>query len=127
MLDQHLQTIKDLHNRWIGEELAGNRSKLVDFCTDDIQLIPPDAPPVVGKEAVGKYLVASTVQPKAINISNLSIGGNGSFAYLTSSYRTQFLTEGHAGMHEATGNHLWILHKADSGDWRIAVLTWSSW
>ena len=125
--DHDVQTITDLHNRWIAHELAGATSKLVDFCTDDTQWMPPDGPPIVGKESVANYLTSMKMELTEIDIMDLSISGTDSFAYLMSNYRTQFLTGGHTGIHEAKGSHLWILQKAGDGDWRIAVLAWSSW
>jgi uncharacterized protein (TIGR02246 family) len=127
LADQDVEAIKSIHDRWIAKELAGKSSQIVDLCTNDIQWIPPDARPVVGREAVANYLDAIKAEIKEVEITDLWIRGSDSVAYLTSNYRSRFLTEGISEMHEVTGTHLWLLRKEQRGDWRVAVVTWSSW
>jgi ketosteroid isomerase-like protein len=127
LADQDVEAIKDIHDRWIAKELEGNSSQLVDFCTNDIQWILPDARPVVGKEAVANYLDAFKVEIKEAEVTDLWIRGSDSLAYLTSNYRSRFLTEGTSEMHEVAGTHLWLLRKTQRGDWRVAVVAWSFW
>jgi ketosteroid isomerase-like protein len=124
--DQDFSKIKDLHNLWIAKELEGNRSELVDLCTDDIQWLPSDSAPIVGKEEIAKYLLLHSVKLEEIDITNLTVKGNGSFAYLTANYLTRYFTDGQAEVHEAKGTHLWVLRK-DGKNWRIAVVMWSAW
>lgn len=124
--ERDLDKIKNLHNRWIGSELDGNETGVVDLCTADVQWLPPDSPPIVGKDEIAKYLATHQVKVEAIDIDGLYVQGSGSLAYLISNYRTQYLTEGHSELHESQGTHLWVLRK--EGDyWRVAVVTWSSW
>jgi ketosteroid isomerase-like protein len=127
LLDQDVDKIKEVHNRWMELELSGENSKLVDLCTEDIQWLVPNASPIAGKEAIANYLDTNRVDVKEIDLTNLSIHGSGSLAYLTSDYRTRFLTPGHSEMHEARGTHLWVLRKSDRHVWRVAAVAWSSW
>lgn len=124
---QDLDMIKDLHKRWISLESDGNGSEVVHFCTEDVRWLPCDSPPIVGKDAIAEYLAAHQVKIKGIDISELSIHGSGSFAYLTCNYRTQYVTEAHhSELHESKGTHLWILRK-EGDDWLVAVVVWSAW
>lgn len=123
---QDLNKIKDVHDLWIAKELEGTGSDLIDLCTQDIQWLPPNDPPILGKEQIAKYLAAHPTKVRSIEISDLCIHGSGSLAYLISNYRTHYLTEGHSGLHESTGAHLWVLRK-EGDDWRVAVVTWSAW
>jgi uncharacterized protein (TIGR02246 family) len=127
LLDRDVDEIKALHNQWIDLELSGGSSRLVDLCTEDIQWIPPNSPPLAGRQAIAEYSDNNQVDVKEIEITNLSIRGSGSVAYLTSDYLTQFLTHDSPEVHSARGTHLWILRKTESGEWRVAVVTWSSW
>ena len=123
---QDLNKIKDVHDLWIAKELEGNGSEVIDLCTLDIQWLPPNEPPIVGKEEIARYLGTHSTKIELIDISDLCIHGNDSLAYLISNYRTHYLTEGHSEPHESTGTHLWILRK-ERDDWRVAVVTWSAW
>jgi uncharacterized protein (TIGR02246 family) len=125
--DQDVEAIEEIHDYWIKEELAGNSSRVVDLCTDDVTWIPPNAPPLVGKEAIAQYLSDSTVGLKDVQSRDVVICGSGSVAYLTSAYHTWFVVEAGSEIQEATGTHLWILRKNGDGAWRVAVMAWSSW
>ena len=39
---QDLNKIKDVHDLWIAKELEGNRSEVIDLCTQDIQWLAPN-------------------------------------------------------------------------------------
>lgn len=123
---QDVNKIKDVHDLWIAKELEGTASEVIDFCTQDVQWLPPNEPPIVGKEEIAKHLAAQPTKVESIDIYDLGIRGNGSVAYLISYYRTHYLTEGHSGLHESTGAHLWVLRK-EGDDWLVAVVTWSAW
>jgi ketosteroid isomerase-like protein len=123
---QDLNKIKEVHNLWIGKELEGNGSEVIDLCTEDVQWLPPSDPPMVGKEEIAKHLAAHPTKVESIEISDVCIHGSGSLAYLISNYRTHYFAPGHSGLHESRGSHLWILRKEDD-DWRVAVVTWTVW
>jgi uncharacterized protein (TIGR02246 family) len=125
--DQDVEAIEEIHNYWIREELAGNSSRVIELCTDDVRWIPPNAPPLVGKEAIAQYLSDSTVGLKDVQVGDVVICGSRSVVYLTSNYHSRFVVEGGSEMQEAVGAHLWILRKTVGGAWRVAIVAWSSW
>ena len=124
---QDVNAIDEVHRRWIREELAGNSSQVIEFCTDDVRWIPPNAPPLVGKEAIAKYLDDNSVELKDVQVKDVLIRGSDSVAYLTSGYQSRFVVEGQTDVQECTGTHLWILRKTGDGVWRVAIVAWSSW
>jgi ketosteroid isomerase-like protein len=119
-----LQTIEEIHTHWISEELAGNSVEIVELCTNDVVWVPPNAPALVGKEAIKQYLNDNSGELKDIQIRDVVIRGNESVAYLTSNYWSRYVAEGTSGMQEATGSHLWVLSKT-AGVWQVAVVAWS--
>ena len=125
--DEDIDAIEEIHNYWIKEELAGNSSRVIELCTDDVRWIPPNAPPLVGKEAIARYLSDSRVLLKEVQVGDVVIRGSRSLVYLTSNYRSRFIVEAGSEMEEAVGAHLWILRKTMSGVWRVAIVAWSSW
>lgn len=125
--DQHTEAIEEIHNRWIREELCGNNAQIIELCANNIKWIPPDAPPIVGKEAIAHYLNENVVELKDVQISDLTIRGNNSVAYLTCNYCSRFIAEGSSVAQEATGTHLWILCKTADSGWLVALVAWSLW
>jgi len=125
--EQDLKSIKQLHDMWIAKELEGKGSEVVDLCTEDVQWLPPDGPPIVGKEEIANYLSTERVKLLTVNAADVSVQGSGLVAYLISTFTTRYLTEGHSEVtHEAKGTHLWVLRK-ETDQWLVAVVTWSSW
>ena len=125
--DQDVDAIEEVHNRWIREELAGNSSQVIELCTDDVRWIPPNAPPLVGKESITRYLNDNSVELKEVNVTEVMIRGSGSVAYLTSGYHSRFVAEPKTEMQDSTGTHLWVLRKTAGGAWRVAIVAWSLW
>lgn len=124
--EREVREINELHDRWIAKELAGHSSQLLDLCVEESQWIPPDAPPLRGKEAIAKYLAATKGALQEVDVDDMFIGGSDTTAYLTSNYCTRFLPEGASETQEVTGTHLWVLQK-QAGEWRVVVIMWSSW
>ena len=123
---QDVDAIAELHKRWISEELGGNSSQVIQLCTDDVKWIPPNAPPLVGREAIAQHVNETSVELKTLNVKDVMIRGRGSVAYLTSDYVTRFVVEGQTEIQQVTGTHLWVLRKT-GGAWLVAVVAWSSW
>lgn len=124
---QDLAAIQEVHDRWLRAELRGDHSQVIELCSDDVNWIPPNFPPLHGKQAIAEYLTDDAVALKDIQVKDVVIRGNGSIAYLTSSYRTWFTSAGGPEIQEATGTHLWILRRMTDESWRVAIVSWSSW
>ncbi len=45
-----VQEIEQVHSRWTEFEAAGEANSLMALCADDIELWPPDAQPLLGRE-----------------------------------------------------------------------------
>jgi ketosteroid isomerase-like protein len=73
MSQQDLNKIKDVHDLWIARELEGNGSEVIDLCTQDIQWLAPNGPPIVGKEEIAKHLAAHPTKVESIDINDLCI------------------------------------------------------
>lgn len=122
-----LAAIKELHDRWIKAELTRAIPELIALCTDDVRLLPPNAPALIGKDAVAEFLAADETTVKDIRIEDLVIRGSGPVAYLTAKYSTKFVLSSSGPTREAIGLHLWILRRTERGAWRIEILAWTSW
>ena len=125
--EQDRKAIEAVHSRWIQEELAGKATRTIALCTTDVKWIPPNGPPLETKDAISKYLNASSVDVKDIQIKDLEIRGSDTVAYLSANYHSRFLIEGEVKPQESTGTHLWILRKTSDGIWLVAVVAWSAW
>lgn len=123
LTQEDFEAIKLVHRTWLEAELNGQIEVLLNLCTPDVTLIPPDSPVLCGKELIRNSLVDNQVEIKNIKISDLRIEGDGSMACKIANFETTFiLEEGESG--QAIGTHVWILNKVD-GEWLVRAVAWS--
>lgn len=114
----------------IGQEhtaatLAGDWDRLLASRTEGIVWMPPNAPPVEGKEALRRFLEAN---PRAVRFEIRSSGlqGNGDVAYDRGTYVFGAVM-GRDTVTE-TGKYLVVFRREgeDAGGWRAAIEMWSA-
>jgi ketosteroid isomerase-like protein len=126
LTEDAVQEIEQIHSSWIEFEVAGEDQSLLALCADDIELWPPDAPPVLGRVAVSAQLAQGITRIHSIEIADRRIRGSNETAYLTASYTTTFSSAEDSILRKALGSHLWILQKHD-GAWLVTLVSWSLW
>lgn len=126
LTEDAVREIEQIHSRWIAFEVAGDDHNLMTLCADDIELCPPDAPPVLGRAAVSAQLARGTIRIHGIEITDRRIRGSNEIAYLTASYKTTFSSAEEPTARQAVGSHLWILEK-QAGRWVVTLVSWSLW
>ncbi len=118
--------IEQIHSRWIELEIAGQNHRLIEFCASDIELWPPDAPPVRGRSAVSEHLGQATLKIQEVKTTEQRIRGSNEIAYLTANYETTFSTVDDPNPRRVLGSHLWILRR-QADLWLIVLVSWSMW
>ena len=121
-----VREIEQIHAKWLEFETAGEVRRLMALCADDIELWPPDAPPLIGRETVSASMTRRTVRIHGIEISERRIRGSHEVAYLTANYKTEFSLSENSAPTWSSGSHLWILRRqADA--WVVALVSWTVW
>jgi ketosteroid isomerase-like protein len=115
--------IERLHSAWVQCELAQDISGILALCSDEIELWPPDAGIVKGREAVAAYLSGGQTRIQKIEISERRVRAGSEHAVLTAHFHTTFQVAGEPVPQTMTGSHLWVLHRQD-GRWLVEVVTW---
>src|ERR1700747_2246485 len=118
--------VEQVHSRWTELEAAGEAHSLMALCADDIELWPPGAPPLLGREAVSAWMARGSTRIHSIEITERHIRGSNEIAYLTANYKTTFSLKEDSTPRKSRGSHLWILRK-HAGTWGVALLAWSLW
>jgi ketosteroid isomerase-like protein len=121
-----IQEIEQVHSRWTEFEAAGRAHGLMALCADDIELWPPDAQPLLGREAVSAWMARGSTRIHSIEITERHIRGSNEIAYLTANYKTTFSLKEDFTPRNSRGSHLWILRKQASG-WVVKLVALSSW
>jgi ketosteroid isomerase-like protein len=121
-----LHEIEQVHSRWTELEAAGEAHSLMALCSDDIELWPPDAQPLLGRAAVSAWMALGTTRIHSIEITERRIRGSSETAYLTANYKTNFSLKEDSAIRQSLGSHLWILRK-QGGRWLVTLVSWSLW
>ena len=56
LTEDAVREIEQIHSSWIEFEVVGEGHRLMTLCSDDIELLPPDAQPVRGRAAISARL-----------------------------------------------------------------------
>jgi ketosteroid isomerase-like protein len=126
LAEDAVREIEQIHAKWLEFETAGDVRSLTALCTNDIELWPPDAHPVIGREAVSALMARGPARIHGIEISDRRIQGSDEIAYLTANYKTTFSLSESSEPTRSSGSHLWILRR-QAGTWAVAFVSWSVW
>jgi ketosteroid isomerase-like protein len=126
LTEDTIRQIERVHSSWIQLEAAGQNTRLLDLCGDEIEFQPPDGPPIIGREAIMAWLGGGKDNIQSLEISDRRVRGTNEIAYLTASYRTVLAPANDKKTRQTSGSHLWILQNR-AGKWLITLVTWSRW
>ena len=116
-----LHEVEQVHSRWTELEAAGEAHSLMALCSDDIELWPPDAQPLLGRAAVSAWMARGSRRIHSIEITERRIRGSIEITYLTANYKTTFSLKEDSTLRQSRGSHLWILRK-QVGTWVVTLV-----
>src|SRR5437867_13352591 len=108
LTEDTVREIEQVHSSWIEFEVAGEGHRLLTLCAGDIELLPPDAQPVLGRAAVAARLTRGNSRSDSIEMTNRLIRGSNAIAYLTAKYTTTFYLREDSTHRQSLGSYLWI-------------------
>ena len=121
-----LSEIQQIHSSWVECEVVGDSLSLMALCADDIELWPPDAPPLRGRAAVSAQMASEKTKIHSIEITDCRIRGSNEIAYLTASYRTTFSSA--ERLDPQTSPRKPSVDTAKAADvWVVTLVSWSVW
>ena len=109
---------------------AGNAHDIdafLDILADDARMLPPGAPPVVGKEAI-RDVVTAMMSPEfavAHDLGEVVVSKGGDLAYVSYSYELTYMGPEGTPVTE-TGKDISIYKKVADGSWQLAIDMWST-
>lgn len=107
---------------------AHNVDAWLSFLAPDAQMLPPGAPPIVGKEAI-RNLAMGLMSPEfhvAHHLDSVVISRGGDMAYVAYTYELTF--KGPAGTpvtEKGKDMDISIYRKAQDGAWKVAIDIWN--
>ncbi|HYB64925.1 MAG TPA: SgcJ/EcaC family oxidoreductase [Steroidobacteraceae bacterium] len=114
--------------RWLAAAQAHDLEKTVSYWTDDVYMMPPGGPAMVGKDALRKYVAGAFAIPD-FSISwvtdHIWVAKSGDVAYAVGTDTIHLATpEGKAVVEHNKAVAVW--RKDPDGSWRCAVDIWNA-
>lgn len=126
--DGDLQAINRLQSQVDSAVIAGDTERYVTFLADDAVLMPPNAPPVVGKEAIRFWNAAMSKQMKieayTSSDDEVVLAGDWAFRRATVDWTIRSTATGQP-VRDA-GKYIIVYARQADGSWKVARDIWSS-
>jgi uncharacterized protein (TIGR02246 family) len=115
--------IRRTDTAWLAAAASHDLNRVLPFWADDATIIAPGAPPVVGKEAIRKYVTESFATPGfsiTWRTEKLEVSQSGDLAYSTGTNRISLAgPDGKPMTEEGRGVTIW--KKQADGSWKCIV------
>ena len=129
-LEEDQKAIADLQRRDIEANIALDTEKLLALRTDDVVYLVPGRAPLLGQDAVRKYL--GEVRGQLANWDMLAYEESwqevqvvGDFAFEWGTVNIRARQEGERRESAAVRNVMQVLRRQPDGDWKIARAVWN--
>jgi uncharacterized protein (TIGR02246 family) len=128
--EEDRKAIADLQRRDIEANMALDTEKLLALRTDDVVYLVPGRAPLVGQDALRKYL--GEIRGQLADWDMLAYEENwlevqvvGDFAYQWGTVNIRARQEGEKRESEALRNVMQVLRRQPDGDWKISRAVWN--
>lgn len=125
-----LAAIEQLHKRDAAAAKKGDIASLAALWTDDAVALPPGEPPVIGIEAIRKWLAKSQPDASAVEVvdyvldfKEVKILGDQAVEWGRTSVTLR--PRGATSIIRASGNLMRVLKKQADGSWKVSRSAWN--
>lgn len=127
-LESERAAIRTVDSQMVAAINAGELDRWLGFFTDDAILMPPNAPAVVGKPAIRKFVsdfLASADFAVSHHLGKVEVSRSGDLAYVSYAYE---LTVNDPKGKPVTdrGKDISVLKKQLDGSWKVVIDIWNS-
>jgi ketosteroid isomerase-like protein len=122
--EKDVADIKGMVTRWTDDFVANKRDDLANIITADMVLLPPNAGPLVGRDAAMAYI---RTYPTITGFTATAdeVVGLGDLAYVRGTYSIDLVLPDKTTAHDQ-GTYLEIHRKQADGTWPYSRLSWHS-
>lgn len=119
--------IRQASGAWAEAVRAGDIERVASLYAEDAVLMPPGAPPVEGRQAIGDFMAALPAF-ETVELRQEDIEGQGDLAYVRGSYTMSFLAVpgDTASLVTERGKFVEVRQRQEDGSWPMVVDIWNS-
>jgi len=119
------EEIRHLIKEWVEASNAGDIDKIMSLVTDDCVMIPPNAPPLIGKDAIRKdYQESFDLYSSQGDETIAEFRVSGDFAFSRGTWTHSQTPKAGGESKKTNGSFLDIYQKQPDGSWK---LFWNAW
>ena len=127
---EKLAEIEKLHMKDKEASLKGDFAILITLLTDDCALLPPDRPPIMGKDAISEYFDEQKELLREVEISEYKhdfqeIKIFGDWAYEWGNFSSTAKPANGGDFIKGKGKLFRILELQNDGSWKVARSIWN--
>ncbi len=113
--------VEGIWDEYASSLMAGDIDRWLSLWTEDGIQMPPDEPPVVGKERIRErnQAVADHFTFDEMEIQNAEVLSAGDWAYARGTFTASLLPRGEGAPVRVDGKYMSILKRQPDGSWRI--------
>lgn len=125
-----MAAIEQLHKRDAAASKKGDLATLAELWTDDAVALPPGEPPVIGIDAIRKWLAKSQPDSSAVEIIDYALDFKevkilGDEAIEWGRISVALRPRGASSISRASGNLMRVLKRQADGSWRVSRSVWN--
>jgi uncharacterized protein (TIGR02246 family) len=126
-----MAAIEQLHTRDAAAAKKGDIQTLSELWTDDAVALPPGEPPVIGIDAIRKWLRVNQSDPSKVEILEYALDFeevkvNGDEAIEWGRTRIVIQPRGSSTVLRASGNLMRVLRRQRDGTWKVSRSAWNT-
>jgi uncharacterized protein (TIGR02246 family) len=125
-----MAAIEELHKRDAAAAKKGDLATLAELWTDDAVALPPGEPPVIGIDAIRKWLAKGQPDSSAVEVidyvldfKEIKILGDEAIEWGRTSVALR--PRGASSISRASGNLMRVLKRQADGSWRVSRSVWN--
>ncbi len=120
--------VHKFHDECINAALAGDVGVTVSCFAEEGQFLPPNAPPIKGKDAIGEFLSQIVENPSfsgSHEIVKVEVSRSGDLAYIHYTYELT-LNDPDGNPVTEHGKAIYVLKKQPQGGWKFLIDIWNA-
>jgi uncharacterized protein (TIGR02246 family) len=120
--------IRETDAQWLASAKSRDVEKAVSFWSDDAIILQPDTPPIVGRDAIRKYVSEAFASPDfsiTFVTDTVTVAASGDMAYETGRDTMTFRPPGGKRM-TINNRGVVVWRKQTDGKWKAAVDIWNA-
>lgn len=126
-VEADVAAIRSLNDQVVAASNAGDVAGWLAFFTDDAVMMAPNAPAVVGKEAIRTWAQGVFDQftfEETVTAEEIQVAGDWGFTRVT--YTAKVTPKAGGEPQEETGKGIYIVHRQPDGSWKYTHCIWNS-